>query len=130
MANSLTVPEAWMDDFEKICKPLNEINPDFPFKLTKNTNPPRPRPTSTGGTDSSPFAMNGVPTITFDAPDTKGYDFRYQDIWHTENDLYTKSIPEVQEPTSVVTAVVVYGLSNLDHLLSRKGLYLENDEKK
>jgi hypothetical protein len=25
---------------------------------------------------------------------------------------------------------VVYGLANLDHLLSRKGLYAETDEKK
>jgi hypothetical protein len=39
--------------------------------------------------------------------------------------MYNKSIPEYQNHTSVVTAVVVYGLANLDHLLSRKGLYLE-----
>ncbi|MCK7537311.1 MAG: hypothetical protein MZV63_43300 [Marinilabiliales bacterium] len=25
------------DDFEKVCKPLNSINPDFPFTLTKRT---------------------------------------------------------------------------------------------
>jgi hypothetical protein len=30
------------DDFEKICKPLNSINPDFPFTLKKRTDPPRP----------------------------------------------------------------------------------------
>jgi hypothetical protein len=39
--------------------------------------------------------------------------------------MYNKSIPEYQNHTSIVTAVVVYGLSNLDHLLSRKGLYQE-----
>lgn len=130
VASGLSVPEAMFDDFEKICKPLNSINPDFPFKLTLNNNPPRPRPTSAGGSDHAHFALNGVPTLSFDAPDSKGYDFNYQEIWHTERDTYTKSIPEYQEHTSVVTAVVVYGLANLDHLLSRKGLYLEPEERK
>jgi hypothetical protein len=121
----LSVPEAMYDDFEKICKPLNDINPDFPFKLVRNTQPPRPRPTTAGGSDHAYFAMNGVPTLYFDQPDSKGYDFNYGEIWHTENDYYNKSIPEYQEHASVVTAVVVYGLANLDHLLSRKGLFAE-----
>jgi hypothetical protein len=130
VASGLNVPEAMYDDFEKICKPINDINPDFPFKLLKNTQPPKPKPTTAGGTDHAYFAMNGVPTLAFDAPDSKGYDFHYDEIWHTENDYYNKSIPEYQEHTSVVTAVVVYGLANLDHLLSRKGLYAETEEKK
>jgi hypothetical protein len=130
VATGLNVPEAMYDDFEKICKPLNDINPDFPFTLNKNTQPPRPRPTEARGTDSGPFAVKGVPTLSFDAPDIKGYNFSYGEIWHTENDLYTKSIPEYQEHTSIVTAVVVYGLANLDHMLSRKGYYAETEEKK
>jgi hypothetical protein len=130
VASGLSVPEAMYDDLEKICKPLSEINPDFPFKLIKNTNPPRSRPTSAGGTDAASFAMCGVPSLTFEAPDVKGYNFIYGEIWHTENDLYTKSIPEYQDHTSIVTAVVVYGLANLDHLLSRKDLYAEPEPKK
>jgi hypothetical protein len=128
VASGLTVPEAMYDDFEKICKPLNSINPDFPFTLTKRTTPPRPRPTVASGTDSGPFAVKGVPTLSFDAPDSKGYNFNYQEIWHTENDLYNKSIPEYQNHTSIVTAVVVYGLANLDHLLSREGYYAEENK--
>lgn len=130
VASGLIVPETMYNDFEKVCKPLNDINPDFPFKLNKNTQPPRSRPTEARYTDSGPFAVNGVPTLSFDAPDSKGYNFSYGEIWHTENDLYTKSIPEYQEHTSIVTAVVVYGLANLDHLLSRKGYYAETEEKK
>lgn len=130
VASGLNVPEAMYDDFEKICKPINDINSDFPFKLVKNTQPPRPRPITAGGSDHAWFAMNGVPTLSFDTPDSKGYDFNYGEIWHTENDYYNKSIPEYQEHTSIVTAVVVYGLANLDHLLSRKGLYAEIEEKK
>jgi carboxypeptidase Q len=129
VANSLNVPEAMYDDFVKICEPLNSINPDFPFTLTKRTDPPRAKPTSAGGSDHAYFAMNGVPNPGFGTADPKGYDFNYGEIWHTERDLYTKSIPEYQNHTSVVTAVVVYGVANLDHLLSRKGLYQEEAPK-
>ncbi|HEX2976614.1 MAG TPA: M20/M25/M40 family metallo-hydrolase [Bacteroidales bacterium] len=121
--SGLTVPEAMYADFEKICEPLSSINPDFPFTLTKRTTPAGPRPTTAGGSDHAYFAMNGVPTLSFTLTDPKGYDFNYNEIWHTERDTYNKSIPEYQNHASVVTAVVVYGLANIDHLLSRNGLY-------
>ena len=125
VANSLTVPESMYEDFEKICEPLSSINPDFPFTLNKRTTPPGPRPTRASGSDHAYFAMNGIPTLSFGTADPKGYDFDYQEIWHTERDLYNKSIPEYQDHTSIVTAVVVYGLATLDHLLSRTDLYSE-----
>ncbi len=121
----ITVPEAMYSDFEKICRPLNSINPDFPFTLKKRTDAPRPRPATAGGSDHAYFAINGVPTLRFDESDVKGYNFNYGEIWHTERDTYDKSIAEYQEHTSVVTAVIVYGLANLDHLLSREGLYAD-----
>lgn len=123
VANSLTVPADLYDDFAKICEPLNSINPDFPFTLNKSTGEPGPRPTRAGGSDHAYFAMNGIPTLSFGQADPKGYNFDYMEIWHTERDMYNKSIPEYQNQTSVVTAVVVYGVANLDHVLSRKGLY-------
>ncbi len=126
VANSLSVPEAMYSDFEKICEPLNSINPDFPFTLRKST--PRRKPTVARGTDSGPFSVVGVPTITFGTADTKGYNFNYGEIWHTERDLYNKSIPEYQEHTAIVTAIVVYGVANLDHLLSREGLFLPEEK--
>jgi hypothetical protein len=52
-----------------------------------------------------------------------GYDFIYRDIWHTEDDLYDKLIPAYMEHSAVVQAVTAYGLANLDHMLSREGLY-------
>ena len=91
---------------------------------------PRRKPEVAGGTDSGSFAVAGVPTITFGTADSKGYDFNYGEIWHTERDLYNMSIPEYQEHTSIVTAIVVYGVANLDHLLSREGLFAEPEEKK
>jgi len=122
VANSLSVPKAMFKDFEKICEPLNNINPDFPFTLRESE--PRSRPTRAGGSDHAYFAINGVPTISFGTADPKGYDFNYGEIWHTERDLYNMSIPEYQEHTSIVTAIVVLGIANLDHLLSREDYYL------
>ena len=124
----VTVSAAMMEDFKQVCAPLNDINPDFPFKIEERQ--PSEKPVKAWGTDSGPFAVKGVPTLSFNAPDSKGYNFSYSEIWHTENDLYNKSIPEYQEHTAIVTAVVVYGLANLDHLLSRKGYYAEPEEKK
>lgn len=126
VANSLSVSEAMWNDFEMICKPLNDINPDFPFTLEKRE--PTEKPKQAWGTDSGPFAVVGVPTITFGTEDTKGYNFNYREIWHTERDLYNKSIPEYQEHTAIVTAIVVYGVANLDHLLSREGYFKLPDE--
>ncbi|MBE0648003.1 MAG: M28 family peptidase [Bacteroidales bacterium] len=122
----MSVSEAMWEDMEKICKPLNDINPDFPFVLEKRE--ARERPLQAWGTDSGPFAVEGVPTMTFTTGDPKGYDFSYREIWHTERDLYNKSIPEYQEHTAILTAIVVYGVANLDHLLSREGYNLPSEE--
>lgn len=129
VANSLSVPEAMMADFEIICEPLNSINADFPFTLSKRE--PRNRPKEPWGTDSGPYAVAGIPTISFGTDDVKGYNFSYMEIWHTERDLYNKSIAEYEEHTAIVTAIVALGVANLDHLLSREGYFKEeNDSKK
>jgi len=128
VANSLSVPDAMKEDMEKICEPLSSINPDFPFTFKPYT--PRQKPVKAWGTDSGPFAVEGVPTITFGTEDPKGYNFSYYEIWHTERDLYNKSIPEYQEHTAIVTAVVVYGVANLNHLLSREGMFAPEKEAK
>ena len=122
-ATSVTVPPAMYDDYVKVCEPIVNLNPEFPFTVNKREGPAQPRPTRAGGSDHAHFAMNGVPTLSFRETDPKGYNFEYGEIWHTERDIYNKLIPEYMEHSAVVTAVVLYGLSNLDHLLSREGLY-------
>jgi len=122
---SLTVSAAQREDFKEIVEVINTIHPDFPLELKERT--PRPRPQKAWGTDSGPFAVKGVPTITFDCADPKGYNFDYGEIWHTERDLYNKSIPEYQEQTATATAVLVYGLAMLDHKLSREGYYVDKE---
>ena len=120
--SGISVTEAMMKDFEKICAPLNSINPDFPFVLEKRE--PSEKPKEAWGTDSGPFAVEGVTTVEFSQKDFYGLDFNYREIWHTERDLYTKSIPAYQEHSAIVTAVVVYGVACLDHLLSKEGYFL------
>ena len=123
IANSLTVPPAMYDDFKKATEQLNNVNPEFPFTLRVREGDPPARPNQPGGSDHAYFAMNGVPTVSFGTADPKGYDFIYNEIWHTERDLYNMSIPEYMDYTSIVTAIVVYNIANLDKVLSREGLY-------
>ncbi|EJX06389.1 peptidase, M28 family [gut metagenome] len=119
----IQVPAAMHKDFVKVCEPLQQLNPDFPFEV--GIRPPFKRPTQPGGTDASIFAMKGVPAFGFSESDVKGYNFNYGEIWHTERDLYNKNIPEYQEHAALVTAIVALGIANLDHLLSREGMHKE-----
>lgn len=117
------VPQAMYNDFVKICEPVKKIRADYPFEV--KIREPRKRPTQPGGTDASVFACQGVPTLGFVEDDFKGYDFSYGEIWHTENDIYNKNIPEYQEHAATVTAIVALGVANLDKQLSREGLWKE-----
>lgn len=119
----ITVPPAMYEDFAAIEPALNTINPDFPFKVNKRVGAAPPFPSRASGSDHAPFAKKGVPVYGFKLKDAKGYNFSYREIWHTDKDLYNMSIPEYQEHASVVTAVMLYHLANLDHLLNREGMY-------
>ena len=125
VVTGLTVPHAMYEDFAAVCGPLFGLDARFPFELRERQGEPRPRPTKGGGSDHAYFAINGVPTISFDLSDPLGYNFDYRQIWHTPRDMYYQVIPEYMEHSSVCSAVVVYGLANLPHLLSREGLYKE-----
>lgn len=120
---NMTVPEAMMADMKEICAPVAGINPEFPFEVKQST--PRARPKVAGGSDAGTFMVEGVPALGLGTSDVKGYNFDYSEIWHTERDTYNMSIEEYQKHTAIVTAVVVYGVANLNHLLSRTGLFKE-----
>lgn len=125
---SISVTEEMRNDFEPITALINSINPDFPFEL--KTRKPSTKPTIARGTDAGSFAVQGVPTVNFSLRDPKGYNFSYGEIWHTERDLYTKSIPEYQNHASIVTAIMLNGIANLDHLLSREGYFIDESKVK
>ncbi len=121
--SSMSVTDAMRPYFNQIIAQVNGINPEFQMELTSRR--ASPRPTEPRGTDATSFAMRGVPTIGFATADPKGYNFQYREIWHTERDMYNMSIPEYQEHTSIVTAIVVLGLANHDSLLPREGYYTD-----
>lgn len=120
---SFSVPASLVDEFEKISEPLREAYPDFGF--TVNAMNPRPRPTSTGGTDASVFSVRGVPTVGMRETDALGYDFQYREIWHTERDTYTESIPEYQEQAAAALAIIGLGTANLDEKFPRNEVYTD-----
>ena len=120
----ITVPPAMYDDFVKICEPLKRIRPDYPFEVKKQEKPGR-RPKTPSSHDGTVFAVEGVPIFNFTTEDIKGYNFSYGEIWHTERDLYTKNPTEYQEHTATCIAITALGVANLDHQLSREGMYEE-----
>ena len=130
VAESLTVPQDWYEDLVPVCAPLTNLNPEFPFTLNTSDNYPTDRPTRAGGSDHAYFTMNGVPAIGFGISDPKGYDFNYGEIWHTDRDLYNKSIPEYMDHTSIVNAIVLYGMANMDRRLPAESVYNPAKESK
>jgi cyclophilin family peptidyl-prolyl cis-trans isomerase len=116
--SGLSVPKAMMADFTQIVKPVLGLHPKYPFELTERTRPVRKG--GRGGTDTFSFLLKGVPAFGFSI---KG-EHQYGRTWHTTLDTYNEVIPEYQEYSSMVTAVVAYGIANLDHLLSRDNYFM------
>ncbi len=121
--SSFSAPKSMVKDFEKIAEDIQEIYPDFNFKV--NELKPRKMPARTGGNDASSFSVKGVPTLQMNEwSDVKGYGFDYREIWHTERDTYQKSIPEYQEQAAGALAMMVLGTANLKQALPREEVYL------
>ena len=116
--SGLSVSKAMMADFQQVVKPVLGLQPKYPFELTERTRPIRKG--GRGGTDTFSFLQKEVPAFGFS---TKG-EQQYGRTWHTTLDTYNEVIPAYQEYSSLVTAVVAYGIANLDHLLSRDGCFM------
>lgn len=125
VANSMSVPKEWYDALVPVCEPLKDLDPRFPFKLSVNDRYPMAIPDNAGGSDHAYFMMSGVPVIGFGTGDPLGYNFSYGEIWHTDRDLYTKSIPEYMEHTSIVNAIVLWGIANLPEKLPADAVYIQ-----
>ena len=107
-------------DFVKICAPVKKIHPDYPFEVKEAG--PFTKPAKPAGTDASVLLVEAVPAIAFNEKDIKGYNFNYGEIC-TPNATLTAKHPEYQEHAATVMAIVTLGVANLEHLLSREGLY-------
>jgi carboxypeptidase Q len=115
------VPPLWYEELRDITGPLETLNPTWPFSLEVNHYPGL-KPVNPGGTDASSFSQVGVPTFRF----LTETDYNYQRAWHTLYDTYSELVPytEHQAHSALVTAVVAYGIANLDEPLTREGSYL------
>jgi cyclophilin family peptidyl-prolyl cis-trans isomerase len=116
--SGLSVPKAMMADFQKVIKPVLGLNQKYPFELTERSKPLRKG--GRGGTDIFSFLQKDVPAFGFN---TKG-EHQYGRTWHTTLDTYNEIIPAYEEYSSLVTAVVAYGIANIDHQLSREGNFM------
>ncbi len=118
-----TVPPLWEADMREITGPLVDVNPKWPFELSVN-HYPSTVPTSAGGSDHASFAMAGIPIFRFRTET----DYSYGRAWHTLYDTYSELVPytEHQKHSALVTAVVAYGIANLDEPLTREGTYLQD----
>ncbi|MGL5729929.1 MAG: M28 family peptidase, partial [Bacteroidales bacterium] len=110
-----------LKELQDIAQWIESSDSTFKFAITEIT--PYAKPEREGGTDASVFAVQGVPTIHLQTADTKGYDFNYREIWHTERDLYNKSIPEYQDKAAVIMAQIALGIANMDKLIQRSEVY-------
>lgn len=113
---SLLVPKVMFEPLKKVAEPLENANLKFGFKLAEMS----PfRKAGRGGTDSHSFVMEGVPAPWLRLEGTH----KYGDTWHTNLDAYDQIIPEYQEQSSIVIAVLALGTANLDKLLPREGAF-------
>lgn len=123
VADEWSVPQEWYDLVEPVCEPLYNLDERFPFTLSVSDYYPCEVPKKAGGADHMSFAVKGVPAISFGQSDPLGYNFSYMEIWHTDRDLYTKSIPVYMEHTSLVNAIILWGVANLDQKLPADAVY-------
>ena len=116
-----TVPNSWYADMAKVSGPLVGLNPKFPFDLRKSDYPSI-KPERPSGTDSSAFAMEGIPTLSM----ATRSEYNYGRAWHTLLDTYNEVVPygDYLQHSALVYAVLSYGIANLDQALPRQDYYL------
>ncbi|MCL2415079.1 MAG: M28 family peptidase [Bacteroidales bacterium] len=122
-ATGMAVPRSWVEDIERIAAPLNRGNPEFPFRVVETN--PIPRPTVVRGSDHIHFRINGIPAITLITEDSRGYNISYDEVWHTERDTFNESHADYNDHTSVASAIIVWGMANLERRLPAADVYLD-----
>jgi Zn-dependent M28 family amino/carboxypeptidase len=119
---AFSAPKSLLKEYQEIAKPIQELYPHYNFTVTALE--PREKPTQTGGNDSTSFMVQGIPALQMsERADPSGYNFQYQEIWHTERDTYNKSIPEYQEQAATALAIMALGTANLPTTLPRNEVY-------
>lgn len=111
------VPKVIYDYLKPHVEPIEKLSFKYPFKLQET---PMIRRAGRGGTDSHSFTMEGVPApwLRLQGPHV------YRTTWHTLWDTYDQVIPDAQEHSALVIALLAYQIANLNNLLPREGAFL------
>ncbi len=114
---SLNVPKVMYDVLKPVIEPIEKIELKYPFKFIESR---MFRKAGRGGTDSHSFIMEGVPVpwLRTEGP------HKYGTTWHTTIDTYDQVIPDAQEQSALVIALIAYQIANFDQLLPREGAFL------
>lgn len=114
---SMLVPKVIYDVLKPYVEPIEKIELPYPFELKEM---PMFRRAGRGGTDSHSFNMAGVPApwLRTQGPHS------YTTTWHTPLDTYNEIIPDAQEHSALVIALLAYQIANMDQILPREGAFL------
>ncbi len=104
--------EAILGDFEQVFAPVKDLDSKYPFVLRKVGG------LTGGGSDHASFLTANVPGFFW----RQSGDAIYRHTHHTQYDTFDAANPDYQRHSSLVAALGAFGISNLDHLLSREKL--------
>jgi cyclophilin family peptidyl-prolyl cis-trans isomerase len=111
------IPKVIYDYIKPAIEPIENLELKYPFKLQETG---IIRRAGRGGTDSHSFTMAGIPApwLRLEGPHV------YRTTWHTVLDTYDQVIPDAQEHSALVIALLAYQIANLDKILPREGAFL------
>lgn len=111
------VPKIIYDYIKPAIEPIENIDLKYKFSLQETG---LIRRAGRGGTDSHSFTMERVPAPWLR---TQG-PHQYGTTWHTMLDTYDQIIPDAQEHSALLYALLAYQIANLDNLIPREGAFL------
>lgn len=111
------VPKVIYDYIKPAIEPIENLQLNYKFSLQETG---LIRRAGRGGTDSHSFVMAGVPAPWLR---TQG-PHQYGTTWHTMLDTYDQTIPDAQEYSALIYALIAYQIANLDNLVPREGAFL------
>jgi cyclophilin family peptidyl-prolyl cis-trans isomerase len=114
---SMGVPKTIYDVLKPVMEPIERLQLKYPFQLTEIG---KFRKAGRGGTDSHSFIMEGVPApwLRTEGP------HQYGITWHTLLDTYDQTIPDAQEHSALVYALLAYQIANMDNLIPRENAFV------
>ncbi|MDQ7816629.1 MAG: M20/M25/M40 family metallo-hydrolase [Melioribacteraceae bacterium] len=114
---AMGVPKVIYDFIKPIIEPIENLDLKYKFSLQETG---MIRRAGRGGTDSHSFVMEGVPAPWLR---TQG-PHQYGTTWHSMLDTYDQIIPDAQEHSALVYALLAYQMANMDQLIPREGAFL------